>query len=315
MNQSFECKRARRIFRGTWLALPLCFVIALALAANATENGASVYPVGVETVMPGMMPPPHGTMLYEYTAFVSANQVDDGGGKAVPVEFKLRVTALAFKVVHNWGWHFLGGTVESNMAIPFVGQQLHVIPGNFIKAAVGNVAFSPLGLRYAMGRWHFFYEGDVWLPGTGRGAKDVLNIGQNNYAAGPVGGVTYLRGREEISSKLQYIVNLKDSANAYQSGNEFTWEFDGMHGITKKVAVGVNGFYYKQTTDDLLNALQYQGGNRGRDLGIGPEIRFNLIPHGGFAFKYLRDTLVENRAPTNAFWFQMAVPINFGHKE
>jgi len=29
----------------------------------------------------------------------------------------------------------------------------------------------------------------------------------------------------------------------------------------------------------------------------------------------LRDTMVQNRAPTNAFWFQMAVPISFGHRE
>ena len=88
-----------------------------------------------------------------------------------------------------------------------------------------------------------------------------------------------------------------------------------MHGLGKKVAVGVNGFYYRQTTDDKLASVLFNSGNRGRDLGIGPEVRFNLITHGGFAVKYLRDTMVENRAPTNAFWFQLAVPITIGHKE
>jgi len=301
MNQLLESERMRRASRGM-LALTLCILIATAGVVNATENGASVYPVGVETVMPGMMPPPHGTMFYEYNAFVSANQTDDVNGKAVPVEFKLRVTALAFKVVHNWGLNLLGGTVESNIAIPFVDQELHIIPGKFTKIAVGNVALSPLGIRYVRGRWHFFYEGDVWLPGTGRAGSptDFLNIGQNNYSAGPVGGFTYLRGKEEISSKLQCIINLEDTATHYHSGNEFTWEFDGMHGITKKIAVGVNGFYYQQTSDDTLSNVLANNGNRGRDLGIGPEVRFNLITHGGFAVKYLRDTLVENRAPTNA---------------
>jgi len=316
MDQSMECKRARRIFDCTFLALPLSVAIVMAGVASASENGASVYPVGVETVMPGMMPPPHGTMFYEYTASVSANQTDDANGNAVKIpDFKLRVFAVAFKVVHNWGLHFLGGTVESNFAVPFVDQELHIPPGKFTKFAVGNIAISPLGLRYAMGHWHFFYEGDLFFPGTGRSATDALNIGQNNYAAGPVGGFTFLKGREEISSKLQYLINFKDGGNNYQSGNEFTWEFDGMHGICKQVAVGVNGFLYKQTTDDKLNDLLYNNGNRGRDLGIGPEVRFNLITHGGFAFKYLRDTMVENRAPTNAFWFQLAVPITVGHRE
>ena len=64
-----------------------------------------------------------------------------------------------------------------------------------------------------------------------------------------------------------------------------------------------------------MNDLLYNSGNRGRDLALGPEIRFNLITHGGFAFKYLRDTMVENRAPTNTFWFQLAVPITVGHHE
>lgn len=315
MNQLLEYKRASRIVHGTMLALLFCITIAMTGVANASENGASVYPVGVETVMPGMMPGPHGTMFYEYTASVSANQTDDANGKALPFEFKLRVTALAFKVVHNWGLKFLGGTVESNFAVPFVDQELHVPPGKFTKFAVGNVAISPLGVRYATRHWHFFYEGDMWFPGTGRSATDVLNIGQNNYAAGPVGGFTFLKGKEEISSKLQYIVNLENTATTYQSGNEFTWEFDGMHAICKKIAVGANGFLYRQTTDDKVADAVFNNGNRGRDLGIGPEVRFNLITHGGFAIKYVRDTMVENRAPTNAFWFQLAVPITIGHRE
>lgn len=293
----------------------LAMMVAMVRPAQAGENGASVYPIGVETVMPGMTPPPHGTMLYEYTAFVSANQTDDQNGNAVPVEFRLRVFANAVKINHNWGVHLLGGTLESNIAIPFIDQQLHIIPGLFSKFAVGNVALSPLGLAYVRGHLHFYYEGDVFFPGTGHSSSDVLNIGQNNYAAGPVGGITYLAGKEEISSKLQYLINLPDVPTNYHSGQEFLWEFDGMHGIHKKVAIGVNGFLYKQTTDDLMNNLVYNGGNRGRDLGIGPEVRFNLISHGGFAVKYLHDTLVQNKPPTNAFWFQMAVPISVGHRE
>ncbi len=314
MNQSLEHERTRRAVRGT-LPLSLCILIATAGVANASENGASVYPVGVETVMPGMTPHPGGTMFYEYTAFISATETYDSNGKAVPVEFKLRVFANAVKVNHNWGFHVLGGTAESVVVIPFVFQELHVSPGKFTKFAVGNMMVSPLGLGYVKGHWHFFYEGDLYFPGTGRGAADVLNIGQNNYAAAPVGGFTYLKGKEEISSKLQYLINLKDTATSYQSGNEFTWEFDGMHEVTRKVAVGVNGFLYKQTTNDQKNGALYDDGNRGRDFAIGPEVRFNLIPHGGFAFKYLRDTMVQNRAPTNAVWFQMAVPITIGHRE
>ncbi len=301
--------RSRAVF------FTMLIVMVVAPRVRAGENGASVYPIGVETVMPGMTPPPHGTMLYEYTAFVAANQTDNPNGNAVPVEFRLRVFANAIKLNHNWGVHLLGGTLESNIAIPFVDQQLHVIPGLFSKFAVTNVDISPLGLAYVRGHFHFYYEGDLYFPGTGHSSTDVLNIGQNNYAAGPVGGITYLAGKEEISSKLQYLINLKDVPTNYQSGQEFMWEFDGMHEVHKKVAVGINGYLYKQTTNDLMNNLVYNNGNRGRDLGLGPEVRFNLITHGGFAVKYLHDMLVENKPPTNAFWFQLAVPISVGHHE
>jgi len=305
-----------RIKARRWmLVLLLCATLTAFQPAHATENGASVYPVGVETVMPGVMPPPHGTMLYEYTAYVYANETVDANGNKIPVEFRLRVGAIAVKCVHNWGVPFLGGTLESNVAVPFVDQTLHVIPGNFTKFAVTNIGFSPLGVRYVKKDLHFFYEGDIWTPGTGFSSHDVLNIGQNNYAAGPVGGFTYLRSRNELSSKIQYIFNLEDSATNYQSGNEFIWEYDGMHEVTRKIALGANGFFYKQTTDDMLNNAVYLNGNRGRDFAIGPEVRFNMIHHGGFALKYLRDTSVENRAPTNAFWFQLAVPLTVGARE
>jgi hypothetical protein len=77
----------------------------------------------------------------------------------------------------------------------------------------------------------------------------------------------------------------------------------------------VNGYLYKQTTDDQLNGTAVAGGNRGRDLAIGPQFRFFIGPHSAFAFKYYRDTLVQNKPRGNAFWFQLGVPINFGRRK
>jgi hypothetical protein len=56
---------------------------------------------------------------------------------------------------------------------------------------------------------HWFYEADIWLPGIGYSSSNVLNIGQHNYAAGPVAGFTYLsdRGKLEMSSQVLHIVN------------------------------------------------------------------------------------------------------------
>ena len=56
----------------------------------------------------------------------------------------------------------------------------------------------------------------------------------------------------------------------------------------------------------------YAGGNRGRDLAIGPEVHYQLGPMVLIA-KYFRDTLVQNRPCGNAFWIEFAVPLSRPH--
>ncbi len=304
----------RKINRTPWLRLG-CLVAAmlLPLAAGATENGASVYPVGVETVMPGLVPPPHGTMLFEFSTFYSANQINNSQGQSAAPEFKLRVFANAFKLTHNWNVPVFGGLLNSNIAVPELYEQLHVLPGDFSKSGLGNVDFGIAQVGYAKGALHWFYEADLFAPGGSYTSGDVLNVGQHNFAFAPVAGFTYLpdHARTELSSKYLYIVNFRDGATGYRGGNEFTWEYDAMQQVSRRMALGVNGYFYQQTTDDFQNGVIVGDGNRGRDLAVGPELRIHLPGHAAMAFKYERDTLVENKPQGNAFWFQMGLPLSF----
>jgi hypothetical protein len=296
-----------------------CIAAAMLLsgAARATENGASVYPVGAETVLQGMMPPPKGTGLFLFSVVYSANETDNSAGQSAAPQFKLRVFANAAKIEHNWGVPVLGGMLESTIGIPFVYEGLHVEPGKFNKFGLGNVDIMPLGVAYNKGNWHWFYQGDFLLPGLPYSKSDVLNIGQHNFAAGPVGAFTFLsnKARWEASSKADYIVNFKDGATGYRGGNELTWEYTAMRAVSKLAAIGVNGYLYEQITGDQLNGTAVAGGNRGRDLAIGPQARVFFGEHSGFAFKYYRDTLVQNKPRGNAFWFQLGVPISFGKRK
>ena len=104
-------------------------------SANATENGGSVYPVGVETVMTGVQPRPGQTVVYEYTCFYMANEFDDAKGKSAIPGFELRVFANAAKVTHNWGIHFLGGTIESQIGVPFVYERLRTAQASSASSA------------------------------------------------------------------------------------------------------------------------------------------------------------------------------------
>jgi hypothetical protein len=298
----------------------LFVVVALCALASATESGASVYPVGVDTVMNGMQPHPGQTSIYEYTCNYSANELDDAHGKKLPIpDFKLRVQVEAIKLTHNWGWHLLGGTVATQFAVPFTYEQLHVpvmaVPKS-TKFSIGNADLVPVTVTYNKGIAHWYYEADLFGPGAGYSLADAkaggLNIGQHNMALGFFAGDTFLlnKGKTEISTKQGYLINGYDSAMRYHSGNEFTLEFNVDQAVTKKLAIGFNGDLYKQVTDDHQYGAVYDGGNRGRDLQIGPQVRYAVGHHGGMAFKYYRDTLVQNKTRGNAFWFQIAVPFN-----
>jgi hypothetical protein len=297
-----------------WCFSMYVILIGLTLTrASATENGASVYPAGVETVMPGMTPPPGVTMFEEFNTTYQANQLLGPNGQSLVPGFRLSVYAFAPKVVRNWGVHVLGGTLVSAAAVPFLDEHLQVPSGSAVKMGLGNPEIGVAYVGYNRGDWHWWYGLDVYTPALSPYDKNnLVNIGQHYFSTAPVGAFTYLpnHGRTEISSRLQYLVNDTNHATNYHSGNEFTWEYDTMQNVTKKLAIGINGYYYQQVTADWQNSVIVGNGNRGRAFDAGPEIRCHLGPFA-LITKYQKDTLVQNKTRGNAFWFELGVPL--GH--
>ena len=160
------------------------------------------------------------------------------------------------------------------------------------------------------------------------GRVNRKRLARHNGATAAIGGTLQENGKSrivgsehsrteitEISSKFQYIVNYNDDATHYRSGSEFVWEYDGMQNVTKRLALGFNGYYYyQQTTNDRQNGLTYLDGNRGGNVAFGPEIRYHLS-HYSMILKYEKDFLTENRPVGNAFWLQVGIPIGSPHHD
>ena len=303
---------APRIWSGIWKVL-LAGALTVATVA-ATEGGASVYPAGAETAMPGTTPADRQTTLYEFTNSYEANSVVDSAGHSLVPGFHLRVEAVAGRIAHNWNVHLLGGSLVSSVAVPLLYMHLDGPFGKGNKTGFGNPDIDVASIAYNRGALHFWYGLDVFTPGFGYHKNDLVNIGQHNWSLAPEGAFTYLpnKGEYEISSKFQYIVNYTNPDTNYRSGNEFLWEYDAMRKITKMVAVGGNGFFYQQTTDDQVNGSTFLDGNRGRDFSFGPEVRFHFRDFG-MAAKFQRDLIVENKTVGNSFWLQFAIPL--GNRE
>lgn len=282
-----------------------------ALPLTATENGGSVYPVGVETVLPGLTPGPGETMLYNFTAFYQASRLVNSEGKNILPGFHLGIEATAVKLSHNWGGHVLGGNLVTAGGIPLESVTLTTPAGTTRKTGIGNSGVGQY-LAYHKGAWGWWYGMDFWTPGFSYTHGSAVNIGEHYMAFTPAGAFSWLpdAARTEISSRFSYFFNTADTATGYHSGKEAIWEFDAMRAI-KRVHFGINGYYYRQVTNDMLNQAVVGDGNRGRDLAIGPEVRSHL-GRMGLALKYQKDTLVQNRPAGNMFWFQLCLPLNHG---
>ena len=64
--------------KGLWTIFLLSFfVLSLVSVAVASEGGSVSYPMGAETVMPGLDPAPHQFLMQGFTLFYSSSQFND----------------------------------------------------------------------------------------------------------------------------------------------------------------------------------------------------------------------------------------------
>jgi len=310
-------RASARALRTTCRSFAMCLGLAMAMigSASGAEGGGSVYPAGVETVMPGRLPGPGGTMFLEFTDFYQANGLAGANGHGLLPGFHLRVAATAVKLVHNWNVHVLGGTLVSSAAVPLVYLHVDAPFGRGDKTGIGNPDLETV-IAYITGALHMWYGVEVYTPGFEYQKNALVNIGQHYYATAPAAAFTYMpnHGRTEASSKFQYIVNYTNGVTHYRSGGEFVWEYDGMQKVARRLALGFNGCYLQQLGNDRLDGLVYGGGNRVRNFAVGPEIRYHF-DHYAMTLKYQKDFLTENRPVGNAFWFQVGVPIGSTHRD
>jgi len=315
MQKSFDRTLARvwrrRVIRFVTAGSVFAAVMSI---AYATETSGSVYPVGAETELTGTAPGPGQTLLVNFENFYMANGLANSKGQSEIPGFHLRVGAAAVKVVHNWGISILGGTLVSAAALPLIYEHVDG-PFRADKTGIGNPDIEVGAVTYVKGSWHWWYGFDMYTPGFSYNKNDLINIGQHNFAYAPLGAISYLpeKGGVEFSSKIQYIINQTDSATDYKSGREFIWEYAGMKNVTKHLALGMNGYWYQQTSNDLLNGLMLGDGIRGRDFTFGPQIRAE-VGHFLLIAKYQKDSLVENRPMGHSLWFEFGVPLGHPHQ-
>jgi hypothetical protein len=292
-----------------------------ASTARAEEGGSVSYPEGAETVMPAVAPQPKVLVLQEFTLFLSASRFNDSNGNSLIPDFRLTEFANCVKFKYNWGVKALGGHLMSGVGVVHAYAQLEeaaATPGTVYSQSKNNLAnqdIEPLFVVYNNKSLFWQYGLDIWTPGASYNSNTVnlINIGQHYWEFEPNASITWLpnKGRTELSSRVHYAMATTNPDNSYHSGNYISWEFNATQNVSKKLAVGFQGYLVKQVRDDTINGLRAGDGNRTQALGIGPQLRY-AIGSGVISFKYFRDTMARYHPVSNGFWFEMGFPIHKG---
>ncbi|MDR9752488.1 transporter [Pseudomonas sp. SZMC_28357] len=281
---------------------------------QATEGGGSVYPVGVNTVASGRLPPPGLTTFWYLSDYTSNSLKDsDGHDKAGIHNFDLNVQAISLRLDYVYSYLTLfGARVESRFALPLVKGAISFdvdTPRGRVRRTehqdgMGDLTMVPLILSWSTPRFHQLLGLDIVAPIGSYDEDRLFNPGRNTWSFGPWYSFTaYPIDNLEVSSKMVYFVNTKNDATHYKSGDEFNADYNIGYNVTKEWQVGVNGYLYKQVTDDEQHGETFADGNRGQVFAIGPAVKYQT-PQWGFAAKWQHEMKVENRSEGDRFWLQ-----------
>jgi hypothetical protein len=270
------------------------------------------YPVGVNTVLDGVLPPPGATQFYNYAQYYVSNKFADSHGNSLVPGFRVSYFVDAPRVVHTWSPTFGPFALSSGVVIPIFYLQTRTSGSEGTRTALGDAIVQPLLLDYVNGTHTFFayLASDVGLPTGSYVVNRVANTGLNTFAWMPSLSVTWFALRKwELSGTALVELNSPNHATNYHSGAVATFDFLVGYQLEKSAQVGLQGYLLKQFTDDTSNGRAVPGGFRAQAVGLGPQLRYNWAPTSGVVFKYTREFAVRNRSQGNVFWFELSFPI------
>jgi hypothetical protein len=298
-----------------WVAIytaAAALALGMPQAAKATENGATQYPIGVNTVVPALVPPPGGTEFYSYNLYYSAPNFNGSNGKAAVPGFNLSVFASAGRVAHTWNASLGNVHLTTIIVSPFNYVAVHAAGHSGYAAGMTYFFIQPIVLTYTVGPHNFFFGPGVYMP-LGRYNAESLANGTNNYHSYLNDlEYTYFSPTLNISLVNELQVNTTNNATHYHSGavddTDFALNYSFFPSMPQ-LQFGVDAFYAQQITDDTQNGVKVGDGSRLQELGVGPQVLYSFGPGKGIAFKWQDEAIAKNAPSGQRFWVQFAFPI------
>lgn len=273
---------------------------------QATENGGSSWPMGIENYQMGILPPP-GVYGQLYAGNYTANELRDNSGDKIPVSFDLRVSTLVPRLIWVTDQQVLGGTLGFHALIPLNEIRLNTNGLRDHKRGLGDAHMGPVIGYHHSDKLHTAFGVDVILPtATEYDKDDLVNLGTNFVTLQAIYALTYLDPAGlNVDMRLMHEYNFKNPDTDYKSGRELHADYAVGWGLGNGWVVGVGGYVYKQISDDKLDDHRVAD-NRGRAFAIGPSVQYTSSAGWSPSGKWQDEMGVRNRADGGAYWLKFS---------
>ncbi|WP_287373207.1 transporter [Prosthecochloris sp.] len=270
---------------------------AVPLTSWAGEGGGSHYTPGTRGDFAMAMIGPKGWYLRNELIYLDGKIGPTTLGNTVFLEAEQQVWLNTAKLSYLSDSRVLGGRFGAVLSIPLVidadlsGEVAKLFPSERKANRSGLADMSVTGiLNWREGNFNYNAGLSLYAPTGSYDADRILNLGRNYWTLNPFFAFTWMHPKRgyEVSLTTGYMVNSENEDTDYQSGSEFHVDFHLAQHFSSKFAIGVDGYYYKQLTDDeglLLdqaNALLVSlgkdslGGFKGEAFGLGPAVKYTF---------------------------------------
>lgn len=284
-------------------ALSVALLWCLPAASYATENGGSVVPVGVQSMLPGLLMPA-GNYLYNYNAWVNGFSARDEHGNDNGMGMTMATQAHAFRLLHVADPGLIGAgnlAFEANFVYTRTSLDMDYMDKS-TSSGLSDITFGP-----SLGR-HFGAYNDIFAllvtAPTGEYDKNRLaNNGRNYWGIQASWAWTWYPRRDvDISGLAKIVYNTRNEDTDYQSGIETNLEYSANYYFAQGFFVGVSGFWHSQISDDKQHDRSVgANGNRINELTLGPQLGWGTPRYGAY-FSWKRSLLSENTMDISQLW-------------
>jgi hypothetical protein len=282
--------------------------------AVTMENGQTAYPSGINTVLAAIVPPSGETEEEFYALALTASNLVGNAGKNQLPGFDLAAVGAALRTLHTW--NFTADELQFTSGISVVFEDVHtqVPDASFQVVSLNELFIEPLVISKQFGSLHTFVAEDVFVPAGQHTPANLASTSIGYYSFNTMAAATWLPDPHwDLSTWWSYGITTRDIKTQYKSGDSLNIDYGANYRpllvSLPQFEFGICGYFVKQFSDDTLNGMVYNNGNRLRQLGIGPSAAWFFGPATGIVVKWQHEMLSENTAQGNRFWFEFAIPL------